>query len=1062
MKKQHLLTLLLLTATAVTNAQTFREHLINRPIAFPSASQMGDIDGDGDNDVVTTSREGELVWHEQQPDSTYVVHYIETFMGPMVENRNLAIVDLDQDGNMDVVTNSAIQNSGISWYRNDGSENFTAVTIPSTASNDDNAILVEDIDNDGDYDIVIDRSTLMLILENDGAESFAETTFTGPGGIYNFDIADFNGDDLLDIAIAGEAGLSVFIQGTGLTFSENPVDASSHVDVVVGDLDGDGDLDLAAVDLFFSNNNLFFYYNQGDNTTYSETLVSLSSILSISGQYLAAGSKYVNLGDMDADGDLDLVFFGAAIGTPPDYRFSVLRNDSTSDFDSANPITIVRTNNAPGSARRELVVDDFDFDDKPDVLITYESNGAVQLYRNIDIYAPNVPGSPDFLREEVSQSSGDVNDISVADINGDGFLDVVASEIFDYDLDWFENSGNNSGFTIKPIAFSPGAKANEAVDLDGDGDIDVVACQGLDSNNDSWFLWWENDGSGEFTRNNIFAINNGGAAKDVKVADLDNDGDLDIVGVGYPNTRVFYNDGNENFTVFEIPVIYSNTETAAIADLNDDGLKDIVVFYDQAMNWCQNLNGSFSGPVELSLNSGSYSSTPQAIEIADMDNDNDPDIVYATGNPFAPVFYLENIGGLSFNLTSFFDQTTLSGGAADLKLEDIDDNGFMDIIVASSQKSIVLMSNDGGTFTFNPLLDVDEAAYANITTVQVVDFDTDGDLDIVYGGLSGDRIAWLEQCVATTSTAVVSACETYTWIDGNTYTQSNNTATWVIDNAAGCDSIITLDLTISTPEPTVQETVSVCDGESYTFPDGSSQTITSQVVYTSTIPSVVTACDSLIETTVTLNPEFDLSESVTVCSGEEYTFPDGSTQTITSQTVYTSDLQTVVLGCDSIIETTVEVTEVEIGVTEDNGTLTATASGADYQWLDCDNGDAPLLGATDQAYTTMSNGNYAVEVTLDGCTDTSDCIQVITVGLANNETSTLLIYPNPAGNELTVESDGSIVAIEVMDATGKLVLQTNTVSNRETMDVSQLPTGIYTIRFTTEGGVTESRKLVKQ
>lgn len=1044
MKKQHLLTLLLLTVTAVTNAQSFRERLINRPIALPIASQMGDVDGDGDNDIVTASRQGELVWHEQQPDSTYVVHYIETFAGPMQELNNLAIVDLDEDGNMDVITNSAIPNSGLSWYRNDGTENFTAITIPSTVTNDDDAIIVKDIDNDGDYDIIADQSNKILILENDGSENFTETTITGPGQIANFHIEDFDDDNLLDIAIAGSTGLSIFIQGTGLTFSENSVQALNHNDLVVGDLDGDDDLDIVAT---FTAGGLRFYYNQGDNITFSETISSTNA-------------KYLNLSDMDEDGDLDLVYYQI----PPSdsqYRFSILRNDSTPDFNQANPIEIVRTNNRPGGAIRELVVDDFDFDNKPDVLATYEPNGAVELYRNMNIHAPQE--EMDFLRRVVSQSSGDVQDISVADMNGDGFLDVVASEKLDYDLDWFENSGNNSDFTIKPVAFSPDAVANEAIDLDGDGDIDVVACQGADDNNDHWFLWWENDGAGNFSRRNIYALNNGGAiTKDVKVADLDNDGDIDVVGVGYPKTRVFYNDGNENFSVFEIPVINTSTETVAIDDMNNDGLKDIVVWYNGAMNWCQNLNGTFSGPIELSLNSGTLPAASRAIEIADMDSDNDLDIVYLAASNFAPVCYMENIGGLSFNVTSFYDQTTLSGTANDLKLADIDDDGFVDIIVASAQKSIVLMSNDGGTFTFNPLLDFDEAAYANLSSVQVVDFDTDGDLDIVYSGTTGDRIAWLEQCAATTSTDVVSACETYTWMDGNTYTESNNTATWVIDNAAGCDSIISLDLTISSPEPTLQESVFVCDGESYTFPDGSIQTITSQVVYLSTLQSVITTCDSVIETTVNLNPIYDLAETAIVCSGEGYTFPDGTTQSnITAQVVHVSSLQATTTQCDSTITTTVNVTAVEVGVTQSGGTLQADAVGTSYQWLDCDNGDAPIAPETNSVFMPTATGNYAVEVTENGCTDTSSCYVVLITDVAPLEQAEIAVYPNPTNGQFTITSANANYSIEIYNNMGQLLQRQNALQATTAFDLQQQAAGIYYVHVITNNEVSRF-KLIKQ
>jgi len=150
----------------------------------------------------------------------------------------------------------------------------------------------------------------------------------------------------------------------------------------------------------------------------------------------------------------------------------------------------------------------------------------------------------------------------------------------------------------------------------------------------------------------------------------------------------------------------------------------------------------------------------------------------------------------------------------------------------------------------------------------------------------------------------VCAGESYTFPDGTTQTISGTTVyTSSLQTTVGCDSIIETTVNV-TPAYFSSETISVCEGESYTFPDGSTQTITGQTVYTSGLQTVVSGCDSLIETTVTISPSYNLSETQTVCSGSSYTFPDGSTQTITTQTVYTSSLQTA-FGCDSIIETTV-------------------------------------------------------------------------------------------------------------------------------------------------------------
>jgi uncharacterized protein (DUF2141 family) len=151
----------------------------------------------------------------------------------------------------------------------------------------------------------------------------------------------------------------------------------------------------------------------------------------------------------------------------------------------------------------------------------------------------------------------------------------------------------------------------------------------------------------------------------------------------------------------------------------------------------------------------------------------------------------------------------------------------------------------------------------------------------------------------------------YTFPDGTTQT---NITTQVIYNSnltttLGCDSIIETTVNVN-PTYNIQETVAVCSGGSYTFPDGTTQTnITVQVVYNSNLTTTL-GCDSIVETTVDVNPVIFVQETVNVCSGGSYTFPDGTTQTnITTQVVHNSNL-TATSGCDSIVETTVNVNPV--------------------------------------------------------------------------------------------------------------------------------------------------------
>lgn len=131
--------------------------------------------------------------------------------------------------------------------------------------------------------------------------------------------------------------------------------------------------------------------------------------------------------------------------------------------------------------------------------------------------------------------------------------------------------------------------------------------------------------------------------------------------------------------------------------------------------------------------------------------------------------------------------------------------------------------------------------------------------------------------------------------------------------------------------------------------------------------------------------------------------------------------------------------------------LSATTSGATYQWLSC-NPYQIISGATNQNYTATANGDYAVIVTENGCTDTSACVTVMGIGLDNNEIDEgISIYPNPTKNKLYVNS-GSIKVepqtnIEIYNTLGQLLLTKDINPHTQTgLDISHLAKGMYYLR----------------
>lgn len=134
---------------------------------------------------------------------------------------------------------------------------------------------------------------------------------------------------------------------------------------------------------------------------------------------------------------------------------------------------------------------------------------------------------------------------------------------------------------------------------------------------------------------------------------------------------------------------------------------------------------------------------------------------------------------------------------------------------------------------------------------------------------------------------------------------------------------------------------------------------------------------------------------------------------------------------------------INTGVTQDGSMLYSDALVASYQWLDCDNSYAEISGEVNQFYEVTSSGNYTVQITQDGCVDTSACILVDLSGLDVIEQS-IGIYPNPSTGVFTVESDQTIELLELYDLVGRKV-QIKQAGNVVT--AAELANGKYILRM---------------
>ncbi|MFK7784104.1 MAG: choice-of-anchor Q domain-containing protein [Crocinitomicaceae bacterium] len=111
-------------------------------------------------------------------------------------------------------------------------------------------------------------------------------------------------------------------------------------------------------------------------------------------------------------------------------------------------------------------------------------------------------------------------------------------------------------------------------------------------------------------------------------------------------------------------------------------------------------------------------------------------------------------------------------------------------------------------------------------------------------------------------------------------------------------------------------------------------------------------------------------------------------------------------GCDSIVTLILEIPQIDTSLNVINNILSSNHSGDSYQWIQCDSLNSIISGATSVSYAPLTNGEYAVIITDNGCVDTSSCATVSTLGLLSVENpNQLRVYPNPSNGSITVSFD---------------------------------------------------------
>jgi len=143
-------------------------------------------------------------------------------------------------------------------------------------------------------------------------------------------------------------------------------------------------------------------------------------------------------------------------------------------------------------------------------------------------------------------------------------------------------------------------------------------------------------------------------------------------------------------------------------------------------------------------------------------------------------------------------------------------------------------------------------------------------------------------------------------------------------------------------------------------------------------------------------------------------------------------------------------------VSNNNGVLIADVNNSLYQWLDCNDNNSIIIGATNQSFTPEVNGSYAVQITETGCMDTSACQVINTVGIIqHNDKSFLKIYPNPNNGIFQIDFDKKFPSLDVsiVDVSGEVIYHSIQKNCNSLKINSAIENGVYFVSIKTNEAI---------
>jgi len=645
----------------------------------------------------------------------------------------LACGDLDGDGDLDLFLGhdgASARERQNALYLNTGNAKFSNATGQLPADTDATmAVACGDVDGDGDLDLLLGNEGQNRLYLNDGAAFFSDAPGqlpTDADSSYAISLGDVDGDGDLDAFIGNfwfqqnklylNDGTGVFTDATFLL----PLDSDPSMAVAMGDVDGDGDLDVIVGNGFDGigvQNRL--YLNAGGGNFFDATAQLPPDVID---------TAALALGDVDGDGDLDILVGNGDRFLGAQETNQLYLNDGSGVFSDAGALIPQEAQNTTA-----VVLGDVDGDGDLDALIG--NSGYPWLSR---LYLNDGSGSFSDGSFNLPGDAERTGAVVLADLDGDGDLDAVFGNLHGEQNRLYLNGGSGN---FEPSGFFPAdtdcTQALALGDLDGDGDLDILlGNQGLNG-------LYMNDGTGRYSDSSSLLPADSDFTTAVALGDIDGDGDLDaLIGNfwGQAN-RLYLNDGTGAFSdaSFLLPPFADSTAAIALADVDGDGDLDAFIGNGNGQENRLYLNdggGNFVGPLALLP---AHSDPTCAVAFGDVDGDGDPDILigncFSFGGPVQNRLYRNNGNG------SFTDATASLPAIADLTLAvafgDVDGDGDLDAIIGNggingADPRNLLYVNDG-TGTFSDALVGFPADFADTRAIALADVDGDGDLDVLFG-----------------------------------------------------------------------------------------------------------------------------------------------------------------------------------------------------------------------------------------------------------------------------------------------------------------------------------------